>query len=70
MCGLFISSIILTLNLLILLNAHVLFPFLEQYFINFKDIENEKFRLVANSIETGQTAQKCRLAWLYTGGKD
>jgi hypothetical protein len=26
--------------------------------------------LSANSIEPGQTARMCRLAWLYTGGKD
>ena len=26
--------------------------------------------MVANSIKPGQTAQRYRLAWLYTGGKD
>ena len=32
---------------------------------HFKDVKMKK----ANSIEPGQIAQMCRLAWLYTGGK-
>jgi hypothetical protein len=31
--------------------------------------EHKNWKL-ANGKEAGQTAQKCRLAWLYSGGKD
>jgi hypothetical protein len=44
------------------------FSFLEQYFINFGDVEMKILNWLANSIEPGQTARMYRLAWLYTGG--
>ena len=37
--------------------------------IIFRDIKMKTWRWSANSIEPGQTAQMCGLAWLYTGGK-
>ena len=45
-------------------------PFiLELPIINLRDIKMRIWRRSANSIELGQTARMCRLAWLYTGGK-
>ena len=43
--------------------------------INSGDIENEENLKLASqqyrvALEPGPTAQICRLAWLYTGGKD
>ena len=35
--------------------------------ITFRDMKTQSWS--ANSIEPGQTARMCRLAWLYTGGK-
>ena len=58
----------LTLTLLKSLNGRVHFSFLEMFIIN---IINIKIRIWSddNSIEPGQSAWMCRLAWLYTGGK-
>ena len=36
---------------------------------HFRDIKMKTWSWSANSLEPDQTAQKCRLAWLYTGGK-
>ena len=36
--------------------------------ISFRDIKMRTWSLWANSIGPEKTAQKCRLAWLYTGG--
>ena len=36
---------------------------------HFRDIKMKTLSWSAKSIEPGQTAQMCRLAWLYTGGK-
>ena len=59
----------LTFNLLNFLNGIIHLPFLEQSIITFMDIKMRTQRLSANSIEHGQTAQMCMLAWLNTGGK-
>jgi hypothetical protein len=60
---------VLTLNMLNILNGLVPLPFLGLSIINFRDINLNILSLSANSIEPGQTARMCRLAWLYTGGK-
>jgi hypothetical protein len=52
-----------------ILNGHVPLPFLGLSIINFRDVNLNIESLSANSIEPGQTAQMCHLAWLYTGGK-
>ena len=36
---------------------------------HFRDIKMKTWNWSANSIEPGQTARMCSLAWLYTGGK-
>ena len=60
---------LLTLNLLY---EVIHLPFLELSIIVFRDInyQDENLRWSTNSIEPGQTARKCRLTWLYTGGND
>ena len=42
---------------------------LQPSIIIFRDIKLKTWSWSANSIEPGQTAKICRLAWLYTGGK-
>ena len=54
--------------LLNFLNGLVHLQFLEQSIISYGDIKLKIRCWSANSIEPGQTAQMCRLAWLYTGG--
>ena len=39
----------------------------EQSFVNFMDIKIQIWIGAANSIDPGQTARVCRLAWLKTG---
>ena len=58
-----------TLNLLNFLKGITHLPFLELSIIIFTDIKMRNWRWSVNSIESGQTAWKCRLAWLYTGSK-
>ena len=57
------------LNLLNFLNGIIHIPFLELPIKSFKEVKMLTWSWSANSIESGQTAQICRLAWLYTGAK-
>ena len=41
----------------------------EQSIVNFRDKKIKILIWAANSIEPGQTARICRLAWLKTGAK-
>ena len=63
-------KIYLILNLLNILNWIIHLPFLGLFFIIFMDIKMRTRSKSAYSIEPGQTAWVCKLAWLYTGGKD
>ena len=62
----------LTLNRLNFINGIIHRPFLEMSITIFRGIKMRTWSWSANSIEPDQTAQNlmCRLAWLYTGGKD
>lgn len=42
---------------------------LDQFIVHFRDGRYKNPSLVANSTGSNQTAEKCRLTWLYTGGK-
>jgi hypothetical protein len=52
-----------------ILDGLVPLPFLGLFISNFRDINLNIQSLSANSIEPGQTAQICMLAWFYTGDK-
>ena len=58
----------LTLNLLNLLNGLVLFSMFGTIHYQFCGYKEENLNFVS-SIEPVHTAQTCRVAWLYTGGK-
>ena len=45
-------------------------PFMELSIIIFNYIKMRTWSWSDNSIESGQTARMCRVAWRYTGGKD
>ena len=67
--SLFYTFSSLTLNLLNFLNGIIHLPFLDLSIIIFKDTKMRSWSWSTNSIEHGQNARMCRLAWLYTGGK-
>ena len=63
-------EIILTLNLLNVLNGIIHLHLLELSIIIFRDIRMQTGSWSANSIEPGQAAWMCMVTWLYTGGKE
>ena len=67
----FMISVLLTLtNLLNFLNGIIHLTFLELSIVIFRDINMRTCSWSSNSIEPGQTALMCMLAWFYTDSKD
>ena len=60
---------VLTLFMPNFLNGIIHLQFLALSIIILRDIKMETCSWSASSIESGQTARMCRLAWLYTGGR-
>ena len=58
-----------SLKLLNFINGIINLPYLELFIIIFRDIKIRTWGMSGNSTEPDQTAQMCRLAWLYNVGR-